>query len=141
MATPRGKLIGLGEPAPWFEAHTTFNARFAMASLGGRFVALVFFGKAGAPSCQTFLEQMVAAGLADNDDVCVRFAVTLAAEDQADPLVTAAFPKSRIFFDGDGRVSGLYGALGRRNENDEHQYRAHWLILDPMLRVYARGSI
>lgn len=141
MVEPRDRLIGLGEPAPWFEAPTTFNPRFAMASLGGRFVVLVFLGKAGVPLCQAFLEQMAAAQLPDNDEHCVRFAVTVAAEDQADPLVAAAFPKSRVFFDGDGHVSGLYGALGRRNDNGDHSYRPHWLILDPMLRVYARGSV
>lgn len=141
MTEMRDRLVGLGEPAPWFEAHTTFNPRFVMASLGGRFVALVFLGRANARPCQDFIEQLTAASLPDNDEICVRFAVTIAAEDQADPAVAAAFPKARIFFDGDGRVSGLYGAFDHRAASPEQGYRPHWLILDPMLRVYARGSI
>jgi peroxiredoxin len=141
MTEMRDRPLGLGEPAPWFEAHTTFNARFAMASLGGRFVALVFLGRASAPPCQSFIEQMAGASLPDNDDVCVRFAVTRAAEDQLDPAVAAAFPKARVFLDSDGHVSGLYGALDPRAASAEQGYRPHWVILDPMLRVFARGSI
>ena len=94
MAEMRDRLVGLGEPAPWFEAHTSFNPRFVMASLGGRFVALVFLGRASAAPCLFFIEQLAAASLPDNDDICVRFAVTTAAEDQVDPAVAAAFPKA-----------------------------------------------
>lgn len=141
MAEMRDRLIGLGEPAPWFEAHTTFNPRFAMASLGGRFVALVFLGQARALPCQSFVEQLAASSLPDNDENHVRFAISLAGEDQVDPLMMVAFPRARIFHDKDGRVSGLYGAIEPRAETPERGYRPHWLILDPMLRVYDRGSI
>jgi predicted 2-oxoglutarate/Fe(II)-dependent dioxygenase YbiX/peroxiredoxin len=141
MAEMRERLVGLGEPAPWFEAPTTFNPRFAMASVGGRFVALVFLGKAGIPLCRAFLEQVAAASLPDNDDRYVRFAVTAEPDDQRDPLVAAAFPKSRVFLDADNHVAGLYGVIDRKAEMPERAYRAHWLILDPTLRVYARGSI
>jgi predicted 2-oxoglutarate/Fe(II)-dependent dioxygenase YbiX len=141
MAEMRDRLIGLGEPAPWFEAHTTFNPRFAMASLGGRFVALVFLGRASAAPCQSFVEQLAAASLPDSDETYVSFAISCDAEDQANPVMATAFPKARIFHDGDGRVSGLYGAIDRRAETPAQGYRPYWLILDPMLRVYARGSI
>jgi predicted 2-oxoglutarate/Fe(II)-dependent dioxygenase YbiX len=141
MAEMRDRLIGLGEPAPWFEAHTTFNPRFAMASLGGRFVALVFLGRASAAPCQSFVEQLAAASLPDSDETYVSFAISCDAEDQANPVMATAFPKARIFHDGDGRVSGLYGAIDRRAETLAQGYRPYWLILDPMLRVYARGSI
>lgn len=141
MAEMRDRLIGLGEPAPWFEAHTTFNPRFAMASLGGRFVALVFLGRASAAPCQSFVEQLAASSLPDSDETYVSFAISCDAEDQANPVMATAFPKARIFHDGDGRVSGLYGAIDRRAETPAQGYRPHWVILDPMLRVYARGSI
>jgi predicted 2-oxoglutarate/Fe(II)-dependent dioxygenase YbiX/peroxiredoxin len=141
MAEMRDRLMGLGEPAPWFEAQTTFNPRFAMASLGGRFVALVFLGKASAPTCQTFVEQLAAAALPDNDDRHVRFAVSADPEDQQAQPIAAAFPKNRIFLDSDNHVAGLYGVIDRKAEVPERGYRAHWLILDPMLRIYARGSI
>lgn len=143
MAELRDRLIGLGEPAPWFEAHTTFNPRFAMASLGGRFVVLVFLGRASAPVCRAFVEQLAAAApsLPDNDEIHVRFAISCDGGDQVDPVMATAFPKARIFHDADAHVSGLYGAIDRRAETSELGYRPHWLILDPMLRVYARGSI
>ncbi|MGH6753514.1 MAG: 2OG-Fe(II) oxygenase [Bradyrhizobium sp.] len=143
MAETRDRLIGLGEPAPWFEAHTTFNPRFSMPSLGGRFVALVFLGRASAPVCHAFVEHLAvaAASLPDSDENHVRFAVSCDGGDQVDPVMATAFPKARIFHDQDGHVSGLYGAMDRRAERPEPDYRPHWLILDPMLRVYARGSI
>jgi len=133
--------VGLGEPGPWFEAPTLFNPRFAMASLGGRFVALVFLGQARIPACRAFVEQLAGASLTDRDDLSMRFAISLDAADLRDPLVAAAFPKQRVFHDPDGHVSGLYGALGRRRKGPERAYRPYWVILDPMLRVYARGII
>jgi predicted 2-oxoglutarate/Fe(II)-dependent dioxygenase YbiX/peroxiredoxin len=143
LAEVRDRLIGLGEPAPWFEAHTTFNPRFAMASLGGRFVLLVFLGRASAPACRAFVEQLAAAApsLPDNDEIHVRFAISCDGGDQVGPVMATAFPKARIFHDADAHVSGLYGAIDRRAETPELGYRPHWLVLDPTLRVYARGSI
>jgi predicted 2-oxoglutarate/Fe(II)-dependent dioxygenase YbiX len=141
MGEMRDRPLGLGEPAPWFEAHTTFNPRFAMASLGGRFVALVFLGRASAPQRRAFIEHLAGVSLPDRDDIHLRFAVSVEAADQRDPMVAAAFPKDRIFYDPGGHVSGLYGALDRRAEGAEQLYRPYWVILDPMLRVYARGSI
>jgi predicted 2-oxoglutarate/Fe(II)-dependent dioxygenase YbiX len=141
MAEMRDRPVGLWEPGPWFEAPTACNPRFAMASLGGRFVALVFLGQASAPPCRPFIEHLASASLPDRDDIYVRFAVSLDAADLHDPVVAAAFPKQRVFYDPEGHVSGLYGALGRRREGPEQDYRPYWVILDPMLRVYARGSI
>jgi len=141
MAEMRDRPVGLGEPGPWFEAPTLFNPRFAMASLGGRFVALVFLGQASIPPCRAFVEQLAGASLPDRDDIHLRFAVSLDAADLRDPLVAAAFPNQRVFHDPDGHVSGLYGALRRRRSGPEQVYRPYWVILDPMLRVYARGSI
>jgi predicted 2-oxoglutarate/Fe(II)-dependent dioxygenase YbiX len=140
VAWMRDRPIGLGEPGPWFEAPTVFNPRFSMATLGGRFVALVFLGQASVQQCRAFVEHLAGAALPDRDDIHLRFAVSLDAADLRDPAVAAAFPKQRVFHDPDGRVSGLYGALGPR-EGSEQGYRPYWLILDPMLRVYARGSI
>ncbi|WP_422473294.1 2OG-Fe(II) oxygenase [Endozoicomonas sp. ALB032] len=129
-----------GEPAPWFHAHTTNNPQFAFSSLGGRFVGLVFLGDCSAKPVIKFLEAVSQSNLMTRDDKSVRFAVTLNQRDLHNPQALKAFPNQRIFYDEGGTVCRQYGAMDKRSEQQEIFY-PYWLILDPTLRVYAKGNL
>ncbi|GAA4650805.1 hypothetical protein GCM10023116_30880 [Kistimonas scapharcae] len=130
-----------GEPVPWFYAHTVYNPRFAFSSLGGRFVGLVFLGNCAAPPVIQFLNAIKTADLTSNDDHSVRFAVTLNPKDQENRLALDAFPKQRIFYDKDASIAREYGALGYDTVEGKDVFYPYWLVLDPTLRVFAKGSI
>jgi predicted 2-oxoglutarate/Fe(II)-dependent dioxygenase YbiX len=138
---PRERLLVWGEAAPWFNAPTPFNPRFDFASLGGRFVALVFLGRAELPASRSFLEAVAGADLPQDDVRVVRFAVTLDARDAGDAGVARAFPAQRVFHDRDGGVAAAYGAFGNFGPEGAQSYRPHWVVLDPNLRVWATGSL
>jgi len=137
---PRDRIPSWGEAAPWFEARTTFNPRFVLSSLGGRFVALVFFGRSEEPAARAFLESIVLAGLPRDDDRCVRFGVSTDAADLENPLTTSAFPPQRVFHDPGGKIAADYGLL-RQSQAGAAYYRLTWFIIDPSLRVYASGGL
>ncbi len=130
-----------GEPVPWFHAHTTYNPRFAFSSVAGRFVGLILLGNCAAPPAKKFINEIKSSNLITNDDKCVRFALTLNKQDLESPLALSAFPKQRIFYDEDGSIAREYGALGYDTESQQESFYPYWLILDPTLRVYAKGSI
>ncbi|KEI69333.1 2OG-Fe(II) oxygenase family protein [Endozoicomonas elysicola] len=130
-----------GEPAPWFHAHTVYNPRFAFSSVAGRFVGLVFLGNCSAPPTIKFQEAIKNSKLITNDNKSVRFAVSLNDKDLNNSLTLSAFPKQRIFHDKDGSISREYGALGYDHASQKETFSPYWLILDPTLRVYAKGGI
>lgn len=139
--TPRETLLPWGEAAPWFEAKTGTSPTFAFSSLGGRFVALAFIGRADEPLSRGFLERLAAAKLPRDDDHCVRYAVSSRESDIEDPLATRAFPPRRVFHDPDGEIARAYGVLRFDPERQKHRYLQAWFILDPGLRVYASGGL
>ncbi|MGF1611190.1 MAG: 2OG-Fe(II) oxygenase [Kiloniellales bacterium] len=133
--------IGWGEPAPWFEGRTLINPQFAFSSLGGRFVALSFFGRGSEPAARRFLEALVASRLARDDARYVSFGVSLDEADLNDELTQRAFPPQRIFHDAEGRIAASYGLLSSDETSGKLSYRPLWFILDPMLRVLASGTL
>jgi predicted 2-oxoglutarate/Fe(II)-dependent dioxygenase YbiX len=145
--TPRTRPLGWGEPAPWFEAPTPSNPRFTFSSLGGRFVGLAFLGRCDVPLVRAFITAVAAAGLGLDDERAVRFAVVVEGADLADPGLLAAFPPQRIFHDPTGEIGRSYGAIvqaAAAGEGDGERRATllpHWLVLDPMLRVWASGGI
>lgn len=126
-------------PVPWFRAPTPFNPEFTFSSLGGRFVALVFFGDLAMPGARDALGKIAAASLPRADDRYVLFGITRKREDASSPLIAAAFPENRLFLDESGEVSRLYGA--EQAAEDAVRQRPHWLVLDPNLRVIGSGPL
>ncbi|HEY9217085.1 MAG TPA: 2OG-Fe(II) oxygenase [Phenylobacterium sp.] len=124
--------LKIGAPAPVFRARTPGNPDFEFATLGGRFVLLAFL-----PSDmgeRRAAMNLVGAEQARFDEVrAVAFMVVRDAP-------TAAAAKDirglRWFFDLDGTVSRLYGAL-----DDAGRERPMWVLLDPTLRVLQTAPI
>ena len=123
--------LRLGEPAPWFEAPAPGNPHYHLSTTAGRYVLLAFLPEPGAARAAALASLAAHRALFD-DHMLSAF---LVARDEATIGSAHQEPGLRWFFDADGRVSRLYGAL----EGDEaHPY---WLLLDPMLRVLATAPM
>jgi peroxiredoxin/predicted 2-oxoglutarate/Fe(II)-dependent dioxygenase YbiX len=123
----------LGEPAPWFTAPTPSNPEFVFDTAAGRYVLLAFLPKDDAPGAAKALGAL-AAHRAMFDDV--KLSAFVVVRDPATAATATDMTGLRWFLDLDDRVSRLYGALA-----DDGTERAHWLILDPGLRVMGRVQL
>ena len=137
----RQTLLNWGEPAPWFVARATNNPEYKFSSLGGCYVVLCFFQSAASSDSRQILGDIWnARGQFNDDNVCF-FGVSTDPEDERQERVRQNLPGMRFFWDFDESVSKLYGAVPNGAAPVEpasaSAYRAHTLILDPLLRVVA----
>src|SRR5262245_150730 len=126
-----------GDPAPWFHARASTRAEFAFDTAAGRYIVLCFFATAG----DAMGRAAVAAALAEtrlfDDQHASWFGVSIDPADEAHKRVTGRMPGFRIFWDFDGHVSRLYGAIPADAEVADGRVplRRMWIVLDPTLRV------
>ncbi len=124
-------MLTVGEPAPLFVAPSKVNPRFAMGSLGGRYVLLVFLPPAG-PERDAALALMAKAQEVGDDYARIVFGVY--GDAASFEAATDALPW-RWFLDADGAIAALYGMT------DADGARAPgWVLLDPSQRVLATAS-
>ena len=125
-----------GDPAPWFHARSSTRADFALDVIGGCYVVLCFFATADATG-----RAAVAAAFAENDLFDDKnasfFGVSIDPADEAQQRVVGRSPGFRFFWDFDGKISKLYGAIPRDAELNGGglPLRRIWVLLDPTLRV------
>jgi len=132
------RLLGLGEPAPWFHAQALDgNPRYAFNTVAGRWVLLFFAGSAGREETGAALRLIERERALFNDERACFFGVTIDQGDVAEGRIAQALPGIRWLLDYDRNVSTMYGAAADGGTT----YRPHWLLLDPMLRVHARAAI
>lgn len=136
---PYAKLLR-GDPAPWFTQAATGNPRYAFDTAAGRYLVLCFYASASDPAARATLAAVDAERGLFDDDHASFFGVTLDPRDAAEDGVKARLPGARHFFDLDGAVSRLYGAIPRDAAEGETGLKARrfWMVLDPTLRVLAR---
>jgi peroxiredoxin/predicted 2-oxoglutarate/Fe(II)-dependent dioxygenase YbiX len=124
-----------GDPAPWFRQRSTSNPDYVFDTVAGRYVVLCFhataadeIGRAALGAVETNRD------LFDDAKVCF-FGVSLDPRDQE--RVGEKLPGIRYFWDFDGAVSRLYGALPEdaRPTGGSLSARRFWMILEPTLRV------
>ena len=130
MSDPRAPRIG--EAAPWFACRTSRRESFSFDTVAGRHIVLFFFGSTTNAEASRALEALRGgAGRACFDDEqAALFGVTTDPEDERQQRVADALPGVRFFFDFDGTVSKLYGAL-----QPDGRFEPRTFILDPTLRV------
>ncbi len=150
MAAP--PRLAPGDAAPWFTAATSANPRYVFSSVAGRYVVLCFLGSAARPEAQAALRAVAEHRALFDDARVALFGVSLDPEDRRQGRLRDAVPGIRHFWDFDGVVSRLYGALlpppappapvADSIDGDRGRaaavFRPFWLVLDPMLRVLAR---
>jgi peroxiredoxin len=136
MSTAAFRRLEPGDPFPWFRQRNTSNPAFVFDSVGGRYIVLCFFGsaatEAGARRAAVATHHR---GLFD-DTFCAFFGVSLDPQDEARGRVAESLPGVRHFWDFDGHVSRLCGALPiERAAAGAEPFNPFWVILNPDLHV------
>src|SRR5215217_6825067 len=125
-----------GDPAPWFHQRSPNNPRFAFDSVAGRYIVLCFYGSTGDERGCSAIKEVFARRAFFDDERASFFGVSLDPHDEAENRVANAIPGLRFFWDFDGRISGLYGAVPKNAAPTQGvPSRRFWMVLDPMLRV------
>jgi hypothetical protein len=125
--------LSLGEFAPWFAAAAPNHPVFNFSPCAGRYVLLAFLPPPGEARDRAMAAFDTHAGLFDDQKLTcfmvLRDAASIAAAKNREPGL-------RWFFDAEGTVSRLYGAL--TPEGSENPF---WLLLDPFLRVLSSAPM
>jgi predicted 2-oxoglutarate/Fe(II)-dependent dioxygenase YbiX/peroxiredoxin len=129
------RLLGQGEPAPWFRQRSTGKPSYAFDTAGGRYIVLCFFATAGDAAGQAALAWLAAHRTMFDDDHLSFFGVSLDPEDERQGRVRQSMPGIRHFWDFDGAACRLYGALPASGAL--HPARRLWVVLNPGLQVLA----
>jgi predicted 2-oxoglutarate/Fe(II)-dependent dioxygenase YbiX/peroxiredoxin len=131
-----GEPLIVGDHAPWFGAAALSGSpNYQFDTVAGRHILLLFFGSARLDAARGAIA-VVERERALFDDVAASFfGVTVDPQDAKAGRIAQQLPGIRFFLDFDRKVSALYGAV----EGDN--YRPHWLLLDPALRVIGRFAI
>jgi hypothetical protein len=117
----------IGRPAPWFFAASASNPRFAVHTLGGRYVLLLFLGPGGAAPALAALAVLAAHRQIIDD----QFATALIIWTDDAPPPRDQIPGVRVLRDADRAVSVLYGAAVEGDAG----YSPRVILLDPQLRL------
>jgi len=130
---PKEQLMNLtpGDPAPWFAACSTSNARFHFDTAAGRYIVLFFFGSAGNATCRLAIDEFLAFPFIFDDEHCCFFGVSIDPDDRRLARVQGQLPGFRFFWDFDREVSKTYGVLPANSDG----YLPVTVVLDPRLRV------
>lgn len=133
------RYLTRGDAAPWFQQRTLVNPEFRFDTLGGRYVLLAFFGSSALPIGQAVFKAVQKRRTYFDDNNLCFFGVTLDSRDETERRLNNALPGIRFFFDLDGRVSKLYGALpyNADDRDDKLPIRPFWILVDRMLRIVA----
>lgn len=120
-----------GDAVPWFRARSTSSDNFSFASIAGRYIVLCFFGSAGREETRAPLDSLLKHGDLFDDAKAHFFGVSCDPRDESEKRVEARLPGIRYFWDFNGQVSELFGALERATG----KFHPFTLIIDPSLRV------
>ncbi|MET0427072.1 MAG: redoxin domain-containing protein, partial [Microvirga sp.] len=124
-----------GDPAPWFRQSSTSSPDYSFDTVGGRYVVLCFYGTASDEAGAAALAAIEGERSLFDDDRIALFGVSVDPGDRSEGRAREALPGIRHFWDFDGRVGQLYGALPRGAAGGSVPIRRFWMVLDPTLRV------
>jgi len=129
-----------GDPVPWFVCRSTNNPAFHFDTAAGRYLVLSFFGSAAIPKNAGILAN-VCTKLRPffNDENIAFFGISIDPADESEVRLRQMEPGIRYFWDFDGAVSALYGAVDAEgvSPGGETSYRSFTLVVDPLMRVVA----
>lgn len=137
-ARPYANLLP-GDPAPWFTQRATGNPRYTFDTAAGRYLVLCFYASSADPASRATLDAVIAERGLFDDEHASFFGVSLDPRDETENRVESLLPGVRHFFDADGAVSRLYGAIPRGAKAGEGpvEARRFWVVVDPTMRVLA----
>jgi peroxiredoxin len=128
-----------GDPAPWFHQRSTSNPHYVFDTAAGRYIVLCFLGSSGDAQARAALDAVHANRSQFDDRRVSFFGVSVDPRDEAEGRLHESLPGIRFFWDSDGKVSRLYGALPQPElaTGKTVLARQFWIVLDPTLRVMA----
>lgn len=127
-----------GDPAPWFRQASTSNPNYAFDTAAGRYIVLCFFGSGSDEDGAAAIAAIETHRHLFDDEKIALFGVSVDPGDNEGNRVRQMLPGIRHFWDFDGRISRLYGALPRKSgAGDDLPFRRLWMVLNPSLRVRA----
>ncbi len=132
---PAYRLLQPGDPAPWFRQRASGADDFAFESAAGRYSVLCFFGTAADDAARRMLSVLDERDLFGDAGIAF-YGVSVDPADERESRVRAA-AGVRFVWDGDGRVSALYGAVPLDAAPGPVTFKRFWLVIDPALRVRA----
>ena len=118
--------LEIGDPAPWFEAHTLAGASVNLGVVAGRWVALCFLNELADAFSIGALAELFGEAKLFNDDQLVFYGVLTKPPMSAGDLAQISHPALGFITDYTGEITRDFGALGS----------SRVVVLDPMLRVY-----
>ena len=126
-----------GDTAPWFTQRSTSNQRFVFDTAAGRYIVLCFLASASDEHAKVAMAAAASRRNVFDDSKAAFFAVTSDPSDETAGRLSESLPGYRVFWDFDGVIGKLYGALPRDVAPGQTDVRARrlWVILDPTMRV------
>jgi peroxiredoxin len=134
---PSYKNLLAGDSAPWFHVRCTAPDEFAFDTAGGRYLVLCFFMTASDARGRSAIAAALEEARLFDEVKAAFFGVSVDPADKALNRVAGRVPGYRIFWDFDGNVSRLYGAIPHDADPTRGRVplRRMWVVLDPTLRV------
>lgn len=124
-----------GDPAPWFRQRSFANPRYAFDTAAGRYIVLLLFGSAADEHAKAAIKAVRSRPRFFDDATACFFGVSNDPRDESERRIADSYPGYRYFWDFDGTIGRLYGALPRETEDEPPPMRRLWIVLDPTLRV------
>ncbi|PKQ12327.1 MAG: peroxiredoxin [Alphaproteobacteria bacterium HGW-Alphaproteobacteria-1] len=123
-----------GDRAPQFRARTRSNPAFRFDSIAGRWIVLAFPGSLAADAVRHQIDTARSATGIFDDKTASLFVVSTDPADESENRITDRIPGCRVFYDHDGRVARLYGALPKDGGGAD-SLRRMWFVVDPSLTL------
>jgi predicted 2-oxoglutarate/Fe(II)-dependent dioxygenase YbiX/peroxiredoxin len=132
-------ILTAGDPAPWFHQRSPGNPNYAFDTAAGRYIVLGFLGTAGDELGRGAVQAILSNRHHFDDVKASCFGVSVDPRDESESRLRESLPGLRVFWDFDGTVSRLYGALPRDAQPGQQNVpvRRFWAVLDPTMRVLA----
>lgn len=131
------RQLAVGDPAPWFRQNSTSNPNYSFDTAAGRYIVLCFFGTGADERGRNMLRIIEEQRALFDDDHIAFFGVSVDPNDAKESRVRESMPGIRYFWDFDGAVSRLYGAIPVDAYQGDVALKRFWLVLNPSLRIRA----
>jgi peroxiredoxin/predicted 2-oxoglutarate/Fe(II)-dependent dioxygenase YbiX len=129
------RVLGVGDPAPWFTQRSTSNPNYHFNTAAGRYIVLCFFGTSSDVGGRAMLQILKEHRELFEDRKISFFGIGIDPADQESDRVAESMPGIRHIWDFDLTVSRMYGAAPIASAGANVGFRRFWLVLDPALRI------
>ncbi len=123
----------LFEAVPRFSAPSPRNPRFSFSTLGGRPIALTFFGSGASPKAQALIAKLQKAADSTRSNGPIFCGVSCDPQDEGRLQERPTFI---LFWDFDKRLAECYGVSSYNQDSPHPVFKAQTFIIDPKLRLF-----